>query len=772
MAESGRIASMASFGDEYYPSLSAYNPQISVEQWRDILNDPELTSSAMLAMLKSILELGGEATCAQLAKNGKYSAWYYNALGMNFGRRIKKKYNLPDFRDGGITKVFVIPFIGHYVNNGKHYAWKLRDELKEALIEMIKSSDSYFDEKQEYPAAMEKNIILYGPPGTGKTYHTCLYAVAIIEECSLETLLKESYDGVRERFNEYRQRGLIEFTTFHQSYSYEDFVEGIRPVIQDDDANMDGVIRYRVEAGVFRQFCDKVETEKFTESLRTETSSLDTFEIGTSPAVWKVSLAGSGNNPVRSECLENGHIRIGWDSYGKDVTEETAFVNGGKVILDAFINKMEVGDIVVSCYSESVTDAVGIVTGEYEWHEEFEDYKRVRKVRWLVKNIRQNIYELNNGIKMTLSTIYQLKNINLDELLSIVKKYVVGQKKTVESIKPKNRVFIIDEINRGNISGIFGELITLIEPSKRLGAKESLKVRLPYSRKEFGVPDNIYIIGTMNTADRSLTGLDIALRRRFHFKRMSPDPRLLADRKLGDSGFTVADLLSVMNKRIAALLDLDHCIGHAPFLRLTRGCVSLSELSDIFRYSIFPLLEEYFFEDWNKIRIVLNDTQKANPAVQFVRKIEYDDTIFEYEYVLSNQDFEINENAFFVMDSYVQIINENTYCSAENIVDAGDADIATARSRFSSPASLEELMKQKEIISRQIVYKDIVFVEINKYYYAMYDKKSGKKISNQSEYCRNLIQTDPSLSDITFDKKPRTYDFIQEIMKRLLAVSE
>ena len=102
---------------------------------------------------------------------------------MNFGRRIKKRYNLPDFKDGGVTKLFVIPFLGLYVNGGKHYAWKLRDELKEALIEMNKSSGSYFDEKQEYPTAMEKNIILYGPPGTGKTYHTCLYAVAIIEEC-------------------------------------------------------------------------------------------------------------------------------------------------------------------------------------------------------------------------------------------------------------------------------------------------------------------------------------------------------------------------------------------------------------------------------------------------------------------------------------------------------------------------------------------------------------------------------------------------------------
>lgn len=693
---------------------------------------------------------------------------------MNFGIRIKKKYNLPDFRDGGITKVFVIPFIGHYVNNGKHYAWKLRSELKEALIEMNKSGDNYFDEKQEYLTAMEKNIILYGPPGTGKTYHTCLYAVAIIEECSLEALLKENYDGVRERFNEYRQQGLIEFTTFHQSYSYEDFVEGIRPVIQDDDVNMDGVIRYRVEAGVFRQFCDKAETEKFTESLRTETSALDELEIGSSPVIWKVSLAGSGNNPIRSECLENGHIRIGWDSYGKDVTEETDFVNGGKFILDAFINKMEVGDIVVSCYSESLTDAVGIVTGEYEWHEEFKEYKRVRKVRWLVKNIRQNIYELNNRMKMTLSTIYQLKNINLDELLNIVKKYIVSQKKVVESIKPKNRVFIIDEINRGNISGIFGELITLIEPSKRLGAKESLKVRLPYSRKEFGVPDNIYIIGTMNTADRSLTGFDIALRRRFHFKRMPPDPRLLAEMKLGDSGLTVADVLSVMNKRIAALLDLDHCIGHAPFLKLTRGYVSLPELSDIFRHAIFPLLEEYFFEDWNKIRIVLNDTRKENPAVQFVRKSEDDNNIFEYEDVILSQDFEINEDAFLRIDSYVQIIDVNIH-DIDKISDEGSVSPGEPYSsvRFIPPASLDELMENKEIILQRKKYKNAIFIVFTSQNYAIYNVDTGKKIDSQKKYCKNLIESDPFFASVVFDSKdPTTYQYIREIIKLIPSVSE
>jgi len=246
---------------------------------------------------------------------------------------------------------------------------------------------------------MKKNIILYGPPGTGKTWLTRQYAVAIIEERSLEDLKAEDPAAVRERFAAYRQQGLIEFTTFHQSYSYEDFIEGIRPVIEEDGAEAEGRIAYRIEDGIFKRFCHQTETETFAESLRGEFSVFDGVAVNPSPVIWKVSLAGTGDNPVRSECLSNDHIRIGWDSYGKDITEETDFTFGGRSVLAAFIQKMRIGDIIVSCYSESMTDAIGIVTGEYEWHDEYPTYKRLRKVRWLVKDIRQDILEINNGIR-------------------------------------------------------------------------------------------------------------------------------------------------------------------------------------------------------------------------------------------------------------------------------------------------------------------------------------------------------------------------------------
>lgn len=164
-----------------------------------------------------------------------------------------------------------------------------------------------------------------------------------------------------------------------------------------------------------------------------------------------------------------------------------------------------------------------------------------------------------------------------------------------------NYLFVIDEINRGNISKIFGELITLIEPTKRLGQTEELKVKLPYSGEPFGVPNNVYILGTMNTADRSIAMMDTALRRRFSFIEVMPDHRLLGAVK----GINVGEILEVMNKRIEYLYDRDHTLGHAFFM----NAETISELQQVFENNIIPLLQEYFYEDYEKIKAVLNDTE-------------------------------------------------------------------------------------------------------------------------------------------------------------------
>lgn len=771
-------ATETSSNDAYFPVPSAYDPHISVAQWREILRDPELTTPATLSMLTTMLRLGGEATCVEMARQGGKSPWHYNALGMNFGRRISATRHIPGYTDGDRTVYFVIPFRGRYVSNGdgrKHYAWKLREELQEALAG-LKIGPAVPHCSHAGRQQVQKNLILYGPPGTGKTWHTYLYAVAIIEERPLEELKAENPAAVRERFMTYRQQGLIEFTTFHQSYSYEDFIEGIRPVIDEDEGEAEGRIGYRVVDGVFKKFCNQAETETFATSLRGEFSVFGGIAVNPSPVIWKVSLAGTGDNPVRSECLANNHIRIGWDAYGKDITEETDFTTGGKGVLEAFIQKMRTGDIVVSCYSESMTDAIGIVTGGYEWHDGYPAYKRLRKVHWLVKDIRQDILELNNGIRMTLSTVYQLKNINLADLVGILRAHLPAQPPASSSVRRKNRVFIIDEINRGNIAGIFGELITLIEPSKRLGAAEALKVRLPYSRTEFGVPDNVYILGTMNTADRSLTALDIALRRRFAFERIAPEPDLLAGRLLGDSGYTVADLLRTMNRRIAALIDQEHCLGHAPFMKLHNGNVPTSELADIFRHVILPLLEEYFFEDWRKIRLVLNDQQKPDTAHQFVVAADDDADLFGPEYAPAEPGWRLNPTALGHMTSYVQIVDAAATCTETPETDEGAEGTEangntpsrgkTSSRNFTPPESLEEAMRCD--VLQTVEHNNFIFIKFNQQHYAVYDKEAKTKITNQKQLCRDFVASDPLFRNVELQKGDHTYLWISTLMDVLL----
>ena len=311
---------------------------------------------------------------------------------------------------------------------------------------------------------MQKNIILYGPPGTGKTFNTVNYALSAIENSSIHELEMQERKNIEitteekikaeirlkltKRFNQYKDAGQICFITFHQSYGYEEFVEGLKPVLADEkkesyaDNNSEersenhskqfNAVKYHVKPGPFRTMCDR------------------------------------------------------------------------------------------ACEDP------------------------------------------NN-----------------------------------------NYVLIIDEINRGNISKIFGELITLIEPDKRKGQTNALSVTLPYSQEPFSVAENLYIFGTMNTADRSLAQLDIALRRRFDFMEMMPDAQVLAD--LNIEGIEIAAMLSQINQHIEALYDREHTIGHAYFTEL-KGLPEdqqFNKLKYIFRNRIVPLLQEYFFDDWEKISWVL-----------------------------------------------------------------------------------------------------------------------------------------------------------------------
>ena len=231
--------------------------------------------------------------------------------------------------------------------------------------------------------------------------------------------------------------------------------------------------------------------------------------------------------------------------------------------------------------------------------------------------------------------------------------------KKAENNPDKNYVFIIDEINRGNISKIFGELITLIEDTKRIGASEEMKATLPYSGESFGVPDNVYILGTMNTADRSISLMDTALRRRFRFVEMMPDPTLvnvvIAE---GGKELNVRNILETMNKRIEYLYDREHTIGHSFFMKLNET-KSMDDLKNVMLNSVLPLLQEYFYDDYNKIRLVLGDNQKAGNEPCFViKKNDNKNDLFgATDEINDTEVFEINEKAFGNADSYKYLLS-------------------------------------------------------------------------------------------------------------------
>ena len=450
--------------------------------------------------------------------------------------------------------------------------------------------DSYLEWGSFYTELWKKrkNIILQGAPGTGKTYRIPELVVRLCEpEFDANNATRKELMSVYNRLKEEKR---VMFTTFHQSMDYEDWLEGLRPVLENDQ------VTYKIEPGIFKRLC--------TEAERPFSAKKD-VNISDDAIVWKVSLSGTGDNPVRRDCMKNGYIRIGWDGYGENITEETdwSIHNGeGKTILNAFINTMKVGDIVMSCYSSRTIDAVGIVTGEYEWHDNFEHYKRVRRVKWLVKDINEDIVKLNDDKTMTLGTVYRLNAITLDKVKSLLDKYEAS-KTLIDNNKPY--VIVIDEFNRGNVSKIFGELITLLEPDKRKGMRNAESVLLPYSKKEFYIPSNVFLVATMNTADRSLDTIDYAIRRRFAF--ITVKPQEIDDDNFNSELFREVSSLFISNYDEYAESGFDDTIkllpaetlseeyrpedvwiGHSYFIMDGEYA-----LQDRLLFEIIPLLEEY-----------------------------------------------------------------------------------------------------------------------------------------------------------------------------------
>jgi 5-methylcytosine-specific restriction endonuclease McrBC GTP-binding regulatory subunit McrB len=501
-----------------------------------------------------------------------------------------------------------------------------------------------FDEK-DLTSDFPLNQILYGPPGTGKTYYTINKAVSIIDNLKEEGLARyfESRKELKDRFDELiindwqNPSGQIGFVTFHQSMSYEDFVEGIKPGFNKNDE-----VIYDVEAGIFKKMAE-IARDNWLYANKETTGNLS-FE--------------EAFQKFKDEWYDNTEMKIPLTREGSEYT--------------------------VLGFSKS--------------------------------SIKFKKASGGTGHTLSISTLrdyyYQKRKIHK----SGVGIYYPGILDKLNSYKPssesekeeKNYVLIIDEINRGNVSQIFGELITLIEEDKRLGKDEALEVMLPYSKEKFGVPPNLYIIGTMNTADRSIEALDTALRRRFSFSEMPPKPELLqpsfmlqrlwlkyfdlpwddpmwiqvendfmefhnatiinrpkyeelesengsgilAERfkdVIKFDGIQLNNLLEIINKRIEVLLDRDHLIGHSYFMQVN----SWDDLQEVFYRNIIPLLQEYFFGDYAKIGAVLGSefVKKENGAKQVMFATGYENEDFSEKEIYRIIDHRvINQDNKFKMD--------------------------------------------------------------------------------------------------------------------------
>ena len=500
-------------------------------------------------------------------------------------------------------------------------------ELKEMWSKLINGEKNTEtrdggDEGENMKKEFDKNVIFYGPPGTGKTYTTAKRAVEICKNESEEDLT--DYSEIMKKYNELKENNRIEFITFHQSYGYEEFIEGIKPVVSNEDyesedesenkqelktnIKIENDIKYDVVDGIFKKFCDN--------ARKAIIETHDNDDVSPEAIVWKVTV----RNNVIKDCFENSRVRIDWN-----------FDDAGAV---GFVEEVKKGDIIITTDgSRTRINGIAVVTDDkgYTLDKEKRD-ATTRNVKWLAKNIDENIKNINKEKMLHRRTVARVPNMKVEDIIKLAKEK--NQKELSKIVIKENKepyVFIIDEINRGNISKIFGELITLIETTKRSGEgkKECISTKLPYSKEEFTVPDNVYIIGTMNTADRSIALMDTALRRRFKFEEMLPDYHLLEDIFVEDKGtkVNIGAMLKVINERIEYLYDREHTIGHAVFLELKENN-NIEKLENIFKKSVIPLLQEYFYEDYDKIRIVLGDNAKDEDE-QFISAVSIPEDVFE-----------------------------------------------------------------------------------------------------------------------------------------------
>ena len=434
------------------------------------------------------------------------------------------------------------------------------------------------------------------------------------------------------KYDELVAKGQIVFTTFHQSLSYEDFIEGIKPTLFKDEDDSDAVeLQYEIGDGIFKQMVNSIEDENLANKASKQSLYVpqELFEDN----IVKISLGNSlesDDDNIYKYCMENNVMAIG---FGEDidftgVTNRTdireRFKENGMDFsnpmdfnvsaIERFVLWAKKDRLVFASHGTKFIKAIGVIDGDYYCDTKTPiRYSQFKPVKWLHKDLKLPIKEVYNKL-LSQQSIYEIDS-------RLIKKEFFAGKPSV-NFNSTNRVLIIDEINRGNVSAIFGELITLIEEDKRQNEKNALSVTLPYSKESFSVPNNLFIIGTMNTADRSVEALDTALRRRFSFVEMMPDYEVITN--LSIEGINLKEVLKTINDRVELLIDRDHTIGHSYFMDIN----SPLELANAFNDKIAPLLQEYFYGDYGKIGLVLGEgfVKKSETKNIAFASFKYDDS--------------------------------------------------------------------------------------------------------------------------------------------------
>jgi 5-methylcytosine-specific restriction endonuclease McrBC GTP-binding regulatory subunit McrB len=484
---------------------------------------------------------------------------------------------------------------------------------------------NYAADKTQYNLDTSKfipNIIYYGPPGTGKTRQIQLNHLAGKDEANSK------------------------FITFHQAYSYEEFIEGLKPSLAKEKVVLynSSILTQFVEP-VFRELIREIDLDKLlSHSIKRQTyiEEIEYTAYSIKEYFGASVLLGAFESEQPKENLQSGTnktSRFYYDKlfvkYGKHFYLSNQWYGNGNY-------ELHISNLI--SFIDSITN--GLLTVENRNGDFF-----------LIKKIDSSnvIYNLQKGVFFDACESAALL-AGYESLANCIEDSREGRIVKMNRAVANNNVFVmcIDEINRANISSVFGDLITLIEANKRLGSPEEMYATLPYSKERFGVPLNLQIIGTMNTADRSITLLDSALRRRFHFNELLPNPDVLDGIEF--DGINVKELFKKINKRIVYFLGKDQTIGHSYFFGLNNSTNPKRELLSILLNNIIPLLEEYFYNDTSKIRLVLGEGNK-NENISFYVKDEESDIEQLFGAVEEDADLD-EENSIFVRnDSLLHLSN-------------------------------------------------------------------------------------------------------------------